>query len=372
MTPPERDYSWLPEHQFHAAYTLAHVDALIARAGEVLHDYLEPGPFTLENIVDGQVAKVRVKAVAPLPAAAARYAADAMTQLRAVIEHTIFAEIEYVLGRALSDDEARAIEMPAAISEAKFSEWLRHRRRRDLPPLHDGQPMVRRLRQLQPYQRTDVDNHPMRVLAEHTNLAKHRTPAVAAVRLGKINLDVPEPAATTMPGGPVQIGDILATIPMGKQVPATIWPEVSIQRPHTATWHIVIKELGMLEEWVRTIAIPYLVAGTRDVSPLPPGLDTTVGHEDLRVTLSVAPDKSAMKRSEWRIMAATARQGLTETLALHPERVEPAVIQAWLDGLDDDAVMAVAIRLQTNGDVRRLDHVVREMLAEALAANDRR
>ncbi|GAA5120942.1 hypothetical protein [Haloechinothrix salitolerans] len=322
MTPAGRDYSWLPEHQFHAAYTLAHVDALIARAGEVLHDYLEPGPFTLENIVDGQVANVQVKAVAPLPAAAARYAADAMTQLRSAIEHTIFAEIEYLLGRALAEGEARAIEMPAVVSEKKFVEWLNHRRRRDIPPLRDGEPLVRRLRLLQPYQRTDVDNHPMRVLAEHTNLAKHRTPVVAAVRLGQVKLDAPDPAVTIMGGGPVRVGHIIATVPIGKQVPATIWPEVSIQRPHTETWHIVMKELGALEEWARTTAIPYLVAGTRDVSPLPPGLDITVGHDNVRAALSAASGKSALKRSEWRIQAAAARQGLTETLALHPERVE--------------------------------------------------
>jgi len=370
MTIPGRDYSWLPEHQLHAAYTLAHVDALIARAGDVLHDYLDPGPFTLENIVDGKTVTVQVKAVAPLPAAAARYTADAMTQMRAVIEHTIFAEIEYLLGRNLVEEEAKVIEMPAAISEEKFAEWLKHRRRRTLPPLQDGEPLVRRLRVLQPYNRSDFDNHPMRVLAEHTNLAKHRTPAVAAVRLGQVDLDTPDPTVTTMGGGPVQVGDILATLPFGKKVPATIWPEVSIRRPHTETWHIVMKELGALEEWVRTSAIPHLVAGTRDVDPLPPGLDITVGHDNVRAALATASDTPALKRSEWRIQAATARQGLTETLALHRDRVDPAVIRNWLNGLDDGAVMAAVVRLQID-NVEQFDHEVREMLSKALAVNDR-
>lgn len=369
MDLPRRGLAWPPEHQIHAAYTLAHADSLIARVGELLHDYLERGPFSLENVTDGKVSKVLVKAVAPLPAAAARYAADAMTQLRAVIEHVIFAEVEYALGRKLTDDEERAIEMPALASEAKFAEWLKNKRRRTLPPLRDGEPLVDRLRLLQPYQRRDFDEHPMRVLAEHTNLAKHRTPAVVTTRLGRVVLDRATPSITTMPGGPVRDGDVLATGPADVRVPVTVWPEVSIQRPHTGTWHIVMKELGWLEEWVRTTAVPYLIAGTRDVAQLPPGLDITVGHSDVRVALSAASGQPALKRSERRIMAATARQGLTETLALHRVRVDPEVIRAWLDGLSDDVVMAAAASLQTDGDLRELDLRVREMLAKASAVS---
>lgn len=365
MTPA--DLEWPPEHQVHAAYTLAHADSLIARVGEVLHAYLEPGPFTLENVAEGNVAKVLVKAVAPLPAAVARSAADAMIQLRAVIEHAIFAEVEYALGRTLTDDEARAIEMPTAISEEKFAEWLSHKRRRVLQPLRDGEPLVDRLRLLQPYQRRDVDDHPMRVLAEHTNLAKHRTPAVVAVRLGRVALDWPEPSITTMAGGPVRVGDVLATGPAEMRVPVSVWPEVSIQRPHSGAWHIVMKELGWLEEWVRTTAIPYLIAGTRDVTQLPPGLDITVGHGDVRAALSAASGKPAIKRSEQRIQAATARQGLTETLAAHPFPVDPEVIRAWLDGLGDDVVVVAVESLQTGGDLLELDRRVREMLAKAVA-----
>ncbi|WP_336160086.1 hypothetical protein [Amycolatopsis sp. VC5-11] len=367
MITRQRNYSWLPDHQAHAAYTLAHVNALIACAGDALYDYYDRGPFAFEHGFDGDVVQAKVKAVAPLPAAVARYAADAMTQLRAVIEYTIFAEVEYLLGRTLTDEEARAIEMPAVISEEKFVGWLDHGRRRTLASLRDGEPLVHRLRLLQPYQLADVDSHPMRVLAEHTNLAKHRTPAVAAVRLGAFKLDTPDPDVTIMDGGPIQAGEILATMPLGKKVSASVWPEVSIQRPHTGAWHIVMKELGWIEEWVRTTAIPYLIAGTRDVSPLPAGLDTTVGHEDFRSALSSASEKTAFERSEWRIQAAVARQSLPEVLALHPESVDPKVIRTWVEGLDDDAVMRAAARLQTGGDLRILDRVVRGMLAEAVA-----
>lgn len=75
----------------------------------------------------------------------------------------------------------------------------------------------------------------------------------------------------------------------------------------------------------------------------------------------------ALKRAEWRIQAATARQGLAETLARHPLRVDPRAIRALVDGLDDDAVMTAVARLQTDGDLLALDRVAREMLAEAVS-----
>jgi len=46
------------------------------------------------------------------------------------------------------------------------------------------------------------------------------------------------------------------------------------------------------------------------------------------------------------------------------------VIRAWLDRLDDDAVMLAAARLQAGGDLEKLDRVAREMLAEAVAAHN--
>lgn len=61
MTAGGSDYTWLPAHQLHVALTLAHVDDLIARAGEILHDYLKPGPLELGKLVEGDREHVTVE-----------------------------------------------------------------------------------------------------------------------------------------------------------------------------------------------------------------------------------------------------------------------------------------------------------------------
>lgn len=38
---------WLPEHQQHVAFTLAHVDDLIQQTGDVIFDNLRTGVFGL-------------------------------------------------------------------------------------------------------------------------------------------------------------------------------------------------------------------------------------------------------------------------------------------------------------------------------------
>lgn len=100
-----------------------------------------------------------------------------------------------------------------------------------------------------------------RVLAEHTNHAKHRAPAVAATRLGAVVVhrhDSP-PRIEPDSGGPLRPlrrGDVLAGIPAGEHVPLDIWPAVAIQRPHTASWHVIVRELSDIQDWVRSVAIP--------------------------------------------------------------------------------------------------------------------
>jgi hypothetical protein len=369
MPPVRADYSWLPDHQHHVVFTLAHADELIGRVGQVVMDYLRPGPLQLTNTVDGGLCHVRVAGVAPLPEAVPRLAADALTQLRAAIEHSLFAEVEHQMGRTLNTVEERRIEVPASTSVDVFNEWLRQRRRPDLPPLWDGSSLVTRLRDLQPYHRRDADDHPLRVLAEHTNLAKHRTPAVAATLVAKVIPDVADPdlVISASSGRPVQPGDTLATGQPTTRVPLSIWPMVSIQRPHTGSWQVLVKELGYLEEWVRTTAIPILIAGTRAVSALPPQIDISVGQRDARAALAEAGLVPAAIRTERAISAAIARDGMVEALALHQDAPPVATITAWAQALDDDQVLERHERLarfRHRTQLRQLDTVVRTMLDE--------
>lgn len=314
------DYSWLPDHHLHVAATLAHTDQLVERASDVLLAYLKPGPLEFDNVAQGQGVHLTVKAIAPLPLAAARYAADALTQLRAAIEHTVYAEVEHQLQRRLTKEEAQVIEMPARISETSFSGWARDRRRSRIAPLQEGSLLLERMRDLQPYQGHDSDSHPLRVLAEHTNLAKHRTPTMAATLLGVVLPDAHHPELQVTAGNssaddrPLRPGDVLASIPLGLRVPLSIFPKVGIQRPHTGTWHVFIHELGDLEEWVRQIAIPMLILGRHDVDPLPPQLATTVGHHDVRAALTNAGTVPARTRAVSQIGAETSRMAFADLL----------------------------------------------------------
>ncbi|WP_458683069.1 hypothetical protein [Prescottella equi] len=307
-------YRWLPEQQTHVIGTLAHVDRLIDDIGQMLADYLRPpGPFTLDNVLDGDQANVIVVATAPNPEAIPRYVADCLTQLRAALEHTLYAEVEHSLGRDLTVEEVRAGEFPACTTEPKFIEWLRHRRRRELKPLGSESELVSRIRRLQPFQRRDPDEHPARVLAEHTNVAKHRAPAVAMTRLGAVvptvehsDLEVAIPlrsmADRVIGGLPISPGDVIASGPWDLRIPLDIWPMVSIQRPHTESWPIIMHELGYLEQWIRTTAIPILITGTRDVLERPPQLDITTGYENIRAGTSASrhhPCGRAQPHSAW-------------------------------------------------------------------------
>jgi hypothetical protein len=370
-----RDYSWLPEHQLHVAATLAHANDLIASAADVLHNYLRPGPLEFTNAIDGDMAHVTVVAVAPLPEAVSRYVADGLTQLRAAIEHTLFAEVERELGRELDDVESRRIEMPACTTPATFEKWLSDRHRPDLAPLRDGTLLVARMRDLQPYQRRDVDEHPLRVLAEHNNHAKHRAPAVAATQLGvvipdrnQVGLLVHQPPQDR----PLQPGDVLASGPLDLSVGLSIWPKVSVQRPHTRTWHVVLAELGTLEDWVRRIAIPHLLTGRHDISILPPGLDTKSGHSDVRSALLNAATTPAAERASRRIQADSARAGLSETLASHAAAPEKSRVDIWAHSLTDDEVLERVDRLSAparTGDLAGIDIAVRALLIEVNAPN---
>lgn len=167
-------------------------------------------------------------------------------------------------------------------------------------------------------------------------------------------------------------GDVLASAPRGARIPFSVWPTVSLQRPHTGMWAIAANELELLEEWVRTVAIPILVTGRHEVSPLPPHLDITVGHRDMRAALATAGRTPAVVRSRDRIAAATGRAGLVEFLAFFSERPEAETVRVWLDSLDDTQVVQHVLRLRTvSGRPRELIEAGGELITEARRYKER-
>ena len=203
------------------------------------------------------------------------------------------------LKRELTSEEQRRVEMPAVIDAKEFTKWLNGSKRKEIAPLRDGSELINRIRRIQPYHRKDPDQHPLRLLATHTNLAKHRTPAVAAVRLGRVHtwpLNDPDVLIGSR-GTALEVGTVLATGPKYKQVPLDIWPQISIQRPHTREWAILIKELGELADWVRTVAIPVIITGEAHAEPLLPSqIDTTRSWADDREALNSGRPLPAYQR----------------------------------------------------------------------------
>ncbi|WP_448333796.1 hypothetical protein [Streptomyces sp. DSM 41534] len=382
MSLPDADFSWLPDHQLHVVETLAHVDHTVERLLRLTHDYTEHGTITFAEVSKGDRVDVVVQEVAPLPQAIPRLVADALTQLRAALEHTLYAEVEVALGRPPTEEEAKSVEMPAACDAAALTQWFGNRRRRQLAPLNAGTPLAQRIERLQPFQRRNPDEHPLRLLAVYTNVAKHRAPAVAATRLGAVHPDDPHSDLTValplkhgpQPGDglPLREGDVLASAPRGARIPFSVWPTVSLQRPHTGMWAIAANELELLEEWVRTVAIPVLVTDRHEVSPLPPHLDITVGHRDIRAALAAAGRTPAVVRSRDRIAAATGRAGLVEVLAFFPGRPETETVRAWLDSLDDTQVVEHVLHLRTvSGRPRELMEAGSELINEARRYKER-
>ena len=370
------DLSWLPEWQLHVAATLAHADDLTGKVGELVEEYsaTEDG-LRLEEQRHGSVSLTVVTGVRPLPRALPLYVADALTTLRAAIEHTLYSEVEHATRRHLSEKEAGAIEMPASLTAELFQQWVNGRKSRGAPvALQHPSPLLERVRALQPYQRNKTPGeHPMKVLAAHTNLAKHRMPALAATKVGLILPDKAVPGLVVLANKdePVRAGDVLISTPLGSAVAVSIWCPVIVQRPHTDEWRTVVKELDFLARWVRAVAIPTLITGTYDLPELPATFDTAVGHEDERAAIAAGSWVTADVRLSQRMQARLLRRDFPETLAATPEAPDVGVLRTWVESLPDDALLERADRLRfatSAEDARANIAAVRAMYAEATAS----
>ncbi|MEW2290664.1 hypothetical protein [Streptomyces sp. NPDC047841] len=173
-------------------------------------------------------------------------------------------------------------------------------------------------------------------------------------------------------GLPLQPGDILASVPRDTSITLAIIPTVCLQRPHTGIWHIALKELGYLEEWVRTTAIPILITGSRENAAIPPQLDITIGHPDLRQALQSAGTTPAAERGVLSMQATIARRDLPEILAMPPVGADRETIKEWVTSLDDATVVTTLARITlVNPDPTALLDYLRQLCAEAHAYRSR-
>ncbi|KQT98369.1 hypothetical protein [Sanguibacter sp. Leaf3] len=338
--------AWLPDHHLPVAATLAHseelidhLSALVLRYGETRGD---DGPLDLIEVpVDGR-SETRISGIRPVPRAIALYAADALTTLRAAIEHTLYAEVEYQLGRKMRDREPGSISMPASDTLGDFADWEKKGAKRMPAPILPGSVLHQRIQSLQPYQRYAApEAHPLHRLAAYTNLSKHRSPTVAAVRVPLVRPDSPSDAITLAPPSeePAQVGDVLAWTLLGHQVPASIYATLAIQHPTTGAWPVLVHEVSDLATWVRNIAIPTLIAGSKQSNLLPATFDTSVGHIDEREALRGGGYATARERANERVQAYMARPSLVGLLSEHKDSPPMPVLIEWARSLTDQQAL---------------------------------
>lgn len=333
---------WLPGHQDHVLYSLAHADATIDRMSRVLETYLQdPGPLDLRSRLTSTTEEVVLVGVAPLPQAVPRLFADALNQLRNVLEHSLNAELEQQLGRGLTLEEGRAVEVPATGDEDAFNAWSRHKHRRSHGLMARGSEIGERLARLQPWNRQESDMHPLRRLVAHTNAAKHHAPSVTTVRVGRVMIDS---ASRQLPsdvhdlGG---IGAVLASVPRGTREQVSVWPEVAVRRPHTGELRTLMWEVREIEEWVRRIAIPILIFGRSDLHALPPHLDINRGYLSADHAWSSARHMAAALRASERLQAAALRVDLVEMMVVEDGEGARETYSQWLESIEDAGVVAM-------------------------------
>lgn len=346
-------YAWLPDHHLAVTATLAHADEVIAQAANILFDYQSQpeGIIYLREVSMETHSHTVVTGMAPIPKKIPLLAADALVTLRNALEHTLFSETEHRDG-ILEEKAAKIVEMPAARTYDSFKAWVKGRAKNGPPSLQPGSELLKRIEGLQPFHRTkDPQNHPLALLASHTNFSKHRAPALAAVRLAAIHREDRKPPSLVdverRQEVPLRVGEVIAETPKGTQIPVSLFPAIGINRPGTDRWPVLMRELEELSTWVRTQAVPRLITGMEPPFPaLPTRYEIALGHADDRAAISTGSMVSAAQLHKERIAATTARSDMVETLSQMPNAPSPEQIAAWLESVSDQELLARMRQLQ--------------------------
>jgi hypothetical protein len=347
-------HHWLPDRHLGVAATLSHSDELIGQVADLLFDYqTQPGGvFGLAEVPAGPFSQSVVERVAPIPRKVPLLVADALVALRAALEHALFTEVEFLDGSPLAEKAAKLVDIPASDTYEKFEKWKKGRAKNGPPSLRAGSELVRRIDGLQPFhRRSDPHMHPLARPVLHTNHAKHRTPAITAVRIAAMYREDQRPRSfrdlSPRSEEPVRVGDVIAQTPMGTQVPWILFPTVGINRPGTDRWPVLMQELDEISHWVRTQAVPRLVTGMEPPEPaLPTRYEIAVGYENERRAMSAGSTTSAAERHKQRSAAVSVRADLADTISQMDGSPSARQTTAWLAQLTDEGVLDRMARLK--------------------------
>ena len=146
---------------------------------------------------------------------------------------------------------------------------------------------------------------------------------------------------------PLSPGDILIDAPLGVSVEFSIWPKICVQRPENGTWHLMSRELESVETWVRTIALPTIIAGRTSVDPLPPGADTLHGYDSILDAAHSADARTASQRIRSEIEVQMLRSSAPNLLTLFPgpPSIDLPAAERWVASLSDSALLDRMSRL---------------------------
>ncbi len=328
------------------------MDELIGQISDLLFIYqTRPGGiFELDEQLGFPNTRTVVTRIIPMPQKIPLLVADALVALRAALEHALFAEVESRDG-SLDEKTAKLIEVPASRKAEDFLAWAKGRSKNGPASLQPNSELVKRLEGLQPFNRKDAEDHPLARLVLHTNHAKHRTPAVTAVRIAAMYQEDQRPRSMRdlppRPEEPLRVGDVIAETPAGTQVPVAIFPTIGINRPGTDRWPILMTELDEISRWVRTQAVPRLITGAEPPEPgLPTRYEISIGHDDERGAIAAGSSQSAPERHQQRLGAAFVRIDLVDTLDQMDGSPGAERISTWLAHLSDEDVLERMSRLK--------------------------
>lgn len=341
---------WVPDYQLGSAAVLARAHELLAETAEMLGDFqLQPGAgLVLAHIPVGQRMETFLHDIEPFPAALSIVAGEAFVALRTALEHAVYAEVEQRDG-PLQVQAGRLVEMPCYLSSKSFDDWLKRRSKNGPPSLSDpSSPLLKRILSLQPFRSAGPsDEHPLARLVAYTNHAKHRAPALMAVRISDIRLsDGSEADSRMFPprgAGPVVRGEMLSSVPLGDSPQISMALEVGINAPWSDRWYSLAEELDGLSGWVRTVALPQIILGDEPLpADMPSHFDIRQTQTSVRDAFNAGTTRSALRNLSDRVNAPRAREWLSGLIGQEFPGLPKALRDGWALSLSDQEVVAHA------------------------------
>ena len=132
-----------------------------------------------------------------------------------------------------------------------------------------------------------------------------------------------------------------------------------MRRLHTGELRTLMWELREIEDWVRCIVLPILIAGRTDVPKLRPDFDVSEGYETANHAWSRAGSQSAAARASERLQATALRKDIAEMMVAEDGEASYDVYAQWLATIDDARIIAMFEPLGEAAKIRDSQSIMR-------------